>query len=256
VSETMGSNSKVTVPTAVVVGVGAERGLGAALCRRFAAEGYHVLVAGRTLEKLEWVVQTIREAGGTAEPVAMDSTREDDVVQLFDMAVSPGYGREPADLVVFNAGNNQRIDFRALTAQQFEDFWRVGCFGGFLVGREAARRLAPLGRGTIIFTGASASVRGKPGFAHFSAAKAGLRMISQSMAREYGPSGLHVAHVVIDSGINGDRLLTRAPTLIDQRGKDGLLGIDAIAETYWQIHRQARSAWTQEVDLRPFKEPF
>jgi NAD(P)-dependent dehydrogenase (short-subunit alcohol dehydrogenase family) len=255
-SETRGSAKMVSVPTAVVVGVGAERGLGAALCRCFAAEGYHTLVAGQTSEKLEQVVRTIRGTGGTAEPVTMDTTREDDVVQLFDIAIAPGHGREPADLVVFNAGNNQRIDFRTLTAQQFEDFWRVGCFGGFLVGREAARRLAPLGRGTIIFTGASASMRGKPGFAHFAAAKAGLRMISQSMAREYGPLGLHVAHVVIDGEINGDRLLTRAPTLIDQRGEDGLLGIDAIAETYWQIHRQPRSTWTQELELRPFKEPF
>jgi NAD(P)-dependent dehydrogenase (short-subunit alcohol dehydrogenase family) len=132
----------------------------------------------------------------------------------------------------------------------------VGCFGGFLVGREAARRLAPLGRGTIIFTGASASLRGKPGFAHFAAAKAGLRMIAQSMAREYGPLGIHVAHVVIDGGIEGDRLLSRMPNLAAERGEAGLLGIDAIADTYWNIHRQRRSAWTQEVDLRPFKEPF
>lgn len=122
--------------------------------------------------------------------------------------------------------------------------------------RQSAELAAQPGRGTIIFTGASASMRGKPGFAHFSAAKAGLRMISQSMAREYGPLGLHVAHVVVDGGINGDLLRTRVPTLIDQRGEDGLLGIDAIAETYWYIHRQPRSAWTQEVDLRPFKEPF
>jgi NAD(P)-dependent dehydrogenase (short-subunit alcohol dehydrogenase family) len=255
-TETMGHDEATSQPTAVVVGVGAERGLGAALCRRFAAAGCYTLVAGRTLEKLEQVVRTIRGVGGRAEPVALDTTRENDVARLFDMAMAPGSGREPADLIVFNAGNNQRIDFRALTAQQFEDFWRVGCFGGFLVGREAARRLAPLGRGTIIFTGASASLRGKPGYAHFSAAKAGLRMISQSMAREYGPLGLHVAHVVIDGGIDGDRLRTRAPKLVDERGEDGLLGIDAIAETYWQIHRQPSSAWTQEIDLRPFKETF
>jgi NAD(P)-dependent dehydrogenase (short-subunit alcohol dehydrogenase family) len=173
----------MSAPTAVVVGVGAEQGLGAALCRRFAAEGYHLLVAGRTPEKIAQVVQTIRKTGGSAEPMAVDTTREDDVVRLFDRAISPGDGRDPSDLVVFNAGNNRRIDFRQLTAAQFEDFWRVGCFGGFLVGREAARRLAPLGRGTVIFTGASASMRGKPGFAHFAAAKAGLRMIAQSMAR-------------------------------------------------------------------------
>jgi NAD(P)-dependent dehydrogenase (short-subunit alcohol dehydrogenase family) len=242
--------------TAVVVGVGAERGLGAALSRRFAAEGYHVLVAGRTPEKIAQVAKTIRETGGSAEAVTVDTTREDDVVRLFDRAVAPSDGRDPADVVIFNAGNNQRIDFRELSAEQFEQFWRIGCFGGFLVGREAARRLAPLGRGTIIFTGASASLRGKPGFAHFAAAKAGLRMIAQSMAREYGPLGIHVAHVVIDGGIKGDRLLSRAPTLIEKRGEDGLLGIDAIADTYWNIHRQQRSTWTQEVDLRPFKETF
>jgi NAD(P)-dependent dehydrogenase (short-subunit alcohol dehydrogenase family) len=241
---------------AVVVGVGAERGLGAALCRRFAAEGYHVLVAGRTPEKIAQVAKTIGATGGSAEAVTVDTTREDEVIRLFDHAMSPGDGREAADVVIFNAGNNRRIDFRELSAEQFEQYWRIGCFGGFLVGREAARRLAPLGRGTIIFTGASASLRGKPGFAHFAAAKAGLRMIAQSMAREYGPLGLHVAHVVIDGGINGDRLLSRAPALSKERGEDGLLGIEAIADTYWNIHRQQRSAWTQEVDLRPFKETF
>lgn len=242
--------------TAAIVGVGAERGLGAALSRRFAAEGYHVLVAGRTPEKIAAVARTIGAAGGSAEAVAVDTTREDDVVRLFDRAMSPGDGRDAADVVIFNAGNNQRIDLRELSAEQFEQFWRVGCFGGFLVGREAARRLAPLGRGTIIFTGASASLRGKPGFAHFAAAKAGLRMIAQSMAREYGPLGIHVAHVVIDGGINGERLLSRMPALSKERGEDGLLGIEAIADTYWNIHRQQRSAWTQEVDLRPFREPF
>jgi NAD(P)-dependent dehydrogenase (short-subunit alcohol dehydrogenase family) len=246
----------MSTPTAVVVGVGAERGLGAALCRRFAAEGYHVLVAGRTPEKIERVVASIHQGGGSAEAMVVDTTREEDVVRLFDRAMSPGGGREPSSLVVFNAGNNQRIDFRELTAAQFEDFWRVGCFGGFLVGREAARRLAPLGRGTVIFTGASASLRGKPGFAHFAAAKAGLRVIAQSMAREFGPLGIHVAHVVVDGAINGDRIRNRMPTLIKERGDDGLLGIDAIADTFWLIHCQQRSAWTQEVDLRPFKEPF
>jgi len=226
------------------------------LCRRFAQGGYHVLVAGRTAAKITKVAETIISAGGSAEPIATDATLEQDVVRLFDRAMAPGDGFEPADLVVSNAGNNQRIDFRELTAQQFEDFWRVGCFSGFLVGREATRRLVPLGRGTVIFTGASASIRGKPGFAHFAAAKAGLRMISQSMAREYGPLRIHVAHVVVDGGIDGDRLRNRAPTLIKERGEDGLLGIEAIAETYWHIHRQPRSAWTWEVELRPWVERF
>jgi NAD(P)-dependent dehydrogenase (short-subunit alcohol dehydrogenase family) len=242
--------------TAVVIGVGAEQGLGAAACRRFAKEGYHVVVAGRTAAKVEQVARTIVADGGSAEPVVTDATSEGDVVGLFGRAMAPGKGFHAADLVLFNAGNNQRIDFRATSAAEFEDFWRVGCFAGFLVGREAARRLVPLGRGTVIFTGASGSVRGKPGFAHFAAAKAGLRMIAQSMAREFAPLGLHVAHVVIDGGINGHRLRSRLPDILAQRGEDGLLGIDAIAETYWQIHRQPRSAWTHEVDLRPFKEPF
>lgn len=243
-------------PTAIIVGVGAERGLGAALCRRTAREGYHVFVAGRSADKLDRVVATIRDSGGSAETVVTDTTNEADVIRLFDRAMTASPDRDPPDLVVFNAGNNQPIDFRELTAAQFEDFWRVGCFGGFLVGREAARRLVPLGRGTVLFTGASASLRGKPKFAHFSAAKAGLRMISQSMAREYGPQGIHVAHVVVDGGIDGDRLRKRLPQLVEQRGEDGLLGIDAIAETFWHLHRQPRSAWAQEIDLRPFKEPF
>ncbi len=243
-------------PTAVVVGVGAEQGLGAAVCRRVAAGGYHVLVAGRTLDKIDKVVKTIVSSGGSAVPVVTDATSEDDVFALFDRAMKPGAGFDPVDLVVSNAGNNQRLDFRELSVAQFESFWRVGCLSGFLVGREAARRLVPLGRGTVIFTGASASIRGKPGFAHFSAAKAGLRMISQSMAREYGPAGIHVAHVVVDGGIDGDRLRSRGAAGLRGREDDGLLNIDAIAENYWHIHRQPRSAWTQELDLRPFKETF
>ena len=242
--------------TAVVVGVGAERGLGAALCRRFAAEGHHVLAAGRTQAKLEKVVEALRASGGSAEAVVADAVSEGDVARLFDRAMAPGAGRDPADLVVFNAGINQKIDFRELTAATFEEFWRVGCFGGFLVGREAARRLVPLGRGTVIFTGASASLRGRPGFAQFAAAKAALRMVAQSMAREYGPLGIHVAHVVIDGGIDGERLRSRFPSIVQERGAEGLLDIDAIAQAYWSIHVQPRSAWTHEMDLRPFKESF
>lgn len=243
-------------PTAVVVGVGTEQGLGAALCRKFAAQGHHVLVAGRTQQKVSRVVETLIASGGSGEAVVTDATREAEVVRLFDRSMAPGDGFAPTDLVVFNAGNNRQVPFRDMDAALFEEFWRVGCFGGFLVGREAARRLVPLGRGTVVFTGASASLRGKAGFAQFAAAKAGLRMISQSMAREFGPQGLHVAHVLIDGGINGERVRTLAPERAKALGEDGMLDIDAIAETYWQLHRQHRSAWTQEVDLRPFKESF
>ncbi|WP_315832407.1 SDR family NAD(P)-dependent oxidoreductase [Bradyrhizobium prioriisuperbiae] len=243
-------------PTAVIVGVGAELGVGAAVCRRFASEGYHVIAAGRTASKLQQVVDTIGKSRGSAEFVIADATKEADVIKLFDRATSLGSEFDAPDAVVFNAGINQHIDFRELTAEQFENFWRICCFGGFLVGREAARRLVPLGRGTVIFTGASASLRGKPGYAQFAAAKAGLRMIAQSMARDYGKAGIHVAHAVIDGGIAGERLLSRNPALAEQRGEDGLLDVNAIAETYWQIHSQPRSAWTQEIDLRPFKENY
>jgi NAD(P)-dependent dehydrogenase (short-subunit alcohol dehydrogenase family) len=132
----------------------------------------------------------------------------------------------------------------------------VATFGGFLVGREAARRLAPSGKGTIIFTGATASLRGKSPFAAFASAKAGLRSLAQSIAREFGPLGIHVGHVVIDGGIDGEKLNTAVPHLKIERGADGLLNIDAIAEAYWHLHTQHRSAWTHELDLRPFKEPF
>lgn len=240
--------------TAIIVGVGALAGVGAASARRFAREGFHVVCAGRTREKLDLVVETIAGESGSAEAVVADATREADILALFRDAMRDG--REAPSIVVFNAGINARIPFRDVTAEQFEEFWRVCCLGGFLVGREAARHLVPLGRGTVIFTGASASLRGKDGFAHFAAAKAGLRMIAQSMAREFGPQGLHVAHAVIDGGIDGEKQRSRNPDVVAARGPDGMLDVDAIAEIYWQIHRQPRSAWTQEIDLRPFKESF
>ncbi len=245
----------MSTPTgAIVVGVGAEVGLGGALCKRFARGGLHVFAAGRTPARLEALVAGIRGAGGTATAVPTDTTKEAQVLALFD-AVERTTGAPPA-AVVYNAGNNAFVPLRDTEAALFEDMWRVACFGGFLVGREAARRLAPLGRGTVLFTGASGSLRGRPGFAHFAAAKAGLRMLAQAMARELGPQGVHVAHVVIDGGIDGERLRTYAPQFVAAKGEGGMLDIDAIAETYWQIHTQHPSAWTHEVDLRPFKEPF
>ncbi|MDB5378881.1 MAG: gdhII1, partial [Rubritepida sp.] len=160
------------------------------------------------------------------------------------------------EIVVFNAGVNVRTPFRDLSVETFEEAWRTNTLGGFVVGREAARRMVPKGRGTLIFTGATASLRGAANFAAFASAKAGLRAIAQSAARELGPLGLHVAHAVIDGGIDGERLRSRRPERVATAGEDGLLSIDAIAEAYWQLHRQHRSAWTLELDLRPYKEAF
>ena len=241
---------------AVVLGVGAEQGLGAAAARRFAGEGYHVLVAGRTAGKIGKVVDGIRKAGGSATAVTVDGTQEAEVVALWDRAMADDADGTPADLVVFNMGNNAAVDIREMTAQHFEDSWRVGCFAGFLFGREAVRRLAPLGRGTVIFTGASGSLRGRPRVAAVNATKGGLRLLVQSLAREFGPQGLHIAHAIIDGGIEGERLLSRMPDRKDKAGADGLLNIDAIADSYWHLHTQHRSAWTHEIDLRPYKEPF
>lgn len=243
-------------PKAVVLGVGAERGIGGAASRRFAREGHHVLVAGRTADKIEKVVETIRKEGGSATAVVVDGTKEEDVIRLFDKAMADDADGTPADLLVFNMGNNAAVDFREMTVQHFEGSWRVGCFAGFLFGREAMRRLAPLGRGTVLFTGASGSLRGRPKFAAFNATKGGLRLLVQSMAREFGPQGIHVAHVIIDGGIEGDRLLSRMPDRAEKAGPDGLLKVDAIVDNYWHVHRQHRSAWTHEIDLRPYKEAF
>jgi NAD(P)-dependent dehydrogenase (short-subunit alcohol dehydrogenase family) len=229
--------------TAIVVGVGSEQGLGAALSRRFAREKYKVIVSGRTEAKLARVVRGIVNDGGKAEAVIADATIEAEVVALFDRAERGG--ADGLDLVVFNAGNNAPHDFRTMPAQFFEQTWRVATLGGFLVGREAARRLAPRGRGTVIFTGATASLRGRAPFTAFASAKAGLRSLAQSMAREFGPLG-----------IDGEKLNAAVPHLKIERGTDGLLNIDAIADAYWHLHRQHRSAWTHELDLRPFKEPF
>jgi NAD(P)-dependent dehydrogenase (short-subunit alcohol dehydrogenase family) len=238
--------------TALVVGVGASHGLGAAAARRFAREGLHVFVAGRTQAKLDQVVREIEDSGGAAEALVGDASIESDAAGFVHAAEA----RAPLALVLHNAGTNRRDSILELKREDFEQLWREHCLGGFLVGRESAKRMVRRGKGTILFTGASGSLRGKAMFAAFAAAKAGVRAVSQSMARELGPKGIHVAHVVIDGGINGARLLSRMPERSDKAGDDGLLNIDAIAEAYWQIHTQHRSAWTQEQDLRPWIENF
>jgi NAD(P)-dependent dehydrogenase (short-subunit alcohol dehydrogenase family) len=247
----MGSNQKGQV--AVVVGVGAKQGLGAALARRFAREGLHTFVAGRTPERLEAVVEEIEASGGRATPVACDATESAEVVALLDRAIEEG-GR--LDLVAYNVGNNQFSSLLDMTDEFFENLWRLCCFGGFIVGRESARRMLDQGSGTILFTGATASVRARPPFTAFASAKSALRSVAQGMAREFGPRGLHVGHVIIDGVIDGDQVNGRFPQLKEARGEQGMLNIDAIADAFWMLHTQHPSAWSQELDLRPFKEEF
>lgn len=239
--------------SAVVVGVGAQAGLGAALCRRFAREGLHVFPAGRSLEKLETVAREICEAGGEATPVTADATVAADVARLFQRVED--FTGAPA-LVVYNAGNNRFRPLLEMDDAFFEDLWRLCCFGGFLVGREAARRMLPAGGGSLLFTGATASIRARPPFTAFASAKAALRALAHGMAREFGPQGLHVGHVIVDGMIDGDQLNRRFPQLREQKGEDGMLHVDAMADAYWALHAQQRSAWTLELDLRPYKETF
>ncbi len=234
----------------IVFGVGASAGLGGALCRRIAREGFGVLAAGRTPAKLGAVVDEIRAAGGRAASILCDVTSESDVVRVFETV------NEPPKLVVYNAGNAMIRPLLEMDAAFFEQAWRVGCLGGFLVGREAARRMVPAGGGTLIFTGATASLRAKPPFTAFAAAKAGLRALAHGLAREFGPQGLHVAHVIVDGMIEGDQLLSRFPAAKERAGEDGMLKPDAIADAYFALFAQPRSAWTLELDLRPYKESF
>lgn len=236
--------------SAIVIGVGASQGVGAALCRRFAAEGLRVVLGGRTRAKLEAVASAIQSEGGDATAVEMDTTCADDVSRIFDAA-----GEAP-ELVVYNAGNNQFRPLLDMDDAFFEELWRLCCFGGFLTGREAARRMLPSGGGSLIFTGATASIRARPPFTAFASAKAALRALAHGMAREFGAQGLHVGHVIIDGVIDGDQVNKRFPQFKERLGDDGMLAVDAIADAYWLLHRQHRSAWTLELDLRPYKETF
>ena len=235
---------------AVVLGVGAEQGLGAALARRFANAGLHVAVAGRTPDKIEAVVGTITDQGGSAEACLIDATDAPQIEALFaDLS-----GRGTIEAVLYNVGNNAIIPFADLTAETYEEFWRVCCLGGLLTAKAAIPIMLDQGHGSLLFTGASASLRGRPAFAHFASAKAGLRMLAQSLAREYGPQGIHVGHVIVDGVINGETVRSRFGEYLDQLGPEGSLEPDDIAETFWHIHQQPRSAWTHETEVRPFKE--
>jgi len=238
----------------LVVGVG--DGVGSAIARAFAAEGYEVCMTRRArhLDQLEALAAEIRAAGGRARAFGIDARDEAETVALFD-TIEREVG--PLEVVVFNIGANVRFDIVDTTARVFTKVWEMACFAGFLAGREAARVMTPRGRGTILFTGATASVRGREGFSAFAAAKHGLRAVAQSMARELGPKGIHVAHVVVDGAIDGVFTReTRGDQVEALLAADRILKPEDIARNYVWLHRQPRSAWTHELDLRPWTETW
>lgn len=234
---------------AVIVGAG--DALGGAIARRFAREGLVVVPSRRKIMPLGALVASIEEAGGRAVGIPCDARDEDAVVALFDR-VEEEVG--PVEVCVFNTGAQHRESILDMTARIYRQVWESAAFAGFLVGREAARRMAARGQGTILFTGATASVRGGANFASFAGAKHALRALAQSMARELGPRGIHVAHVVVDGMIDSDAVREKFPEEVDALPEGGMLDPDHIAETYWILHAQPRDAWTFEIDLRPSAE--
>ncbi|MCP4003459.1 MAG: SDR family oxidoreductase [bacterium] len=236
---------------AVILGAG--DGLGGAISRRFAREGFHVCAVRRKADQLSELVREIESAGGRVTPLGVDARKEDEVVGLFER-VENEIG--PIEIAVHNIGANVNIPIREMTTRKYYKIWEMACFSGFLLGREAARCMTPRGKGTILFTGATASLRGRTGLAGFAGAKHALRALAQSMARELGPEGIHVAHTIIDGPIDMPWIRENFPQLAESRPDDGLLRPDDIAENYWMLHKQPRSAWTHELDLRPWVEPW
>jgi NAD(P)-dependent dehydrogenase (short-subunit alcohol dehydrogenase family) len=237
----------------LVVGVG--DGLGSAIAKAFAAEGYEVCMTRRprNLDSLEAVAGEIRAAGGTAHAFGVDARVEEEMVDLF-ARIEREIGA--LEVVVFNIGANVRFGIRETTARVFTKVWEMACFAGFLAGREAAKAMVPRGRGVILFTGATASVRGRDGFSAFAAAKHGLRAVAQSMARELGPEGIHVAHVVIDGAVDGVFIRSNRDNVDELVARDEVLRPEDIAHSFVALTRQRRSAWTHELDLRPWKESW
>ncbi|HXE22841.1 MAG TPA: SDR family oxidoreductase [Rhodoferax sp.] len=237
--------------------IGAGDATGGAIARRFAREGLTACVTRRNLDKLQPLLERIRADGGTAHGFASDARREEEVVALVEQIEST---IGPIEVLVFNIGANVPASILDETARKYFKIWELACLGGFLVGREVARRMVAreglAHRGTIIFTGATASLRGGANFAAFAGAKHALRALAQSMARELGPRGIHVAHVVVDGSIDTAFIRENFPQRYALKEQDGILNPDHIADNYWMLHRQPRDAWTHELDLRPWMEKF
>lgn len=238
---------------AVIIGAG--DATGGAIARAFAKEGYDACVVRRPrhLDQLERLAQMIREDGGRAHAFGIDARDEDQVTALFDQ-IETEIG--PIEIMVFNIGANVNFPIVETSARVYRKVWEMAAFAGFLAGREAARKMIPRQRGTVIFTGATASVRGGTGYSAFAGAKFALRALAQSMARELGPRNIHVAHALIDGAIDSPFIREILPDVDALRSEDRILDPDAIAQAYVMLHRQPRSAWTQELDLRPWAETW
>lgn len=244
------------MPKPVCLIVGAGDYIGAAIAKRFAKGGFTVCVARRDASKSSALIKEIHASGGTAHSYSMDAREEDQVIERY-AAIETDIG--PLEIVISNAGGNVNFPILETTERVFYKVWQMACFTGFLAGREAAKHMVPRGRGSIFFTGATASLRGASGYAAFSSAKFGLRALAQSMARELGPQGLHIAHLIIDSGVDTafvrDRIKKRGINP-DELPQDTLMNPDSVGEAYWNLHHQTRDAWTHEMDIRPFAEKF
>jgi NAD(P)-dependent dehydrogenase (short-subunit alcohol dehydrogenase family) len=236
-------------PVALIVGAG--DATGGAIARRFAAGGYVACVTRREAAKLRPLVESIEAAGGRARAFGSDARREDQVVALVER-IEAEVG--PIEVLVFNIGANVPCSVLDETARKYFKIWEMAGLAGFLNGREVARRMVGRGRGTILFTGATASLRGSANFAAFAGAKHALRALAQSMARELGPRNIHVAHVVVDGSIDTEFIRSNFPDKYATKVDDGILDPAHIAENYWYLHRQPRDAWTFEIDLRPWNE--
>jgi NAD(P)-dependent dehydrogenase (short-subunit alcohol dehydrogenase family) len=235
----------------VALVIGAGDSTGGAIAKRFAREGYVACVTRRSADKLQTLVDEIVAAGGQARGYASDARKEEDVIQLVE-DIERDVG--PVEVMVFNIGANVPCSILEETARKYFKIWEMACFGGFLVGREVAKRMMTRERGTILFTGATAGLRGSANFAAFAGAKHALRALAQSMARELGPRNIHVAHVVVDGAIDTDFIKTNFPERYAMKDQDGILNPDHIADNYWHLHIQPRDSWTHELDLRPWIE--
>ena len=237
----------------VVLVIGAGDATGGAIAKRFAREGYIACVTRRSADKLKPLVDEIIADGGQAHGFASDARKEEDVAELVE-TIERDIG--PIEAFVFNIGANVPCSILDETARKYFKIWEMACFAGFLTAQAVARRMVTRQRGTILFTGATAGLRGAAGFAAFAGAKHGIRALAQSMARELGPRNIHVAHVVVDGAIDTDFIRDTFPDLYARKDQDGILDPEHIADNYWFLHAQPRDAWTFELDLRPWMEKW